>query len=83
MASPFAAFRKNQKWLIATVGLMAIGAFVFLPIVSKIQETRQPQNRVVVTTTAFGDLRETDITALIRQRQLVRRFIGAVTDRGR
>ena len=32
MASPFTVFRKHQKILIATLGLLAMIAFVFLPM---------------------------------------------------
>ena len=33
MASPFSIFRKNQKVMLAVLTLLAMFAFVFLPIV--------------------------------------------------
>mgnify|MGYP001822957942 CR=1 FL=1 len=74
MASPFAVFRKHQKWMIATLGLMAMIAFVFLPIIMKRMEGGSGQNRVVVATKKFGDLRDYDMWALVAQRQRVLQF---------
>ena len=76
MASPFAIFRKHQRILIAVLGLMAMVAFVFLPIILKsMQSGGGGGNPTVVTTDKFGDLNENGIRRLIWQRQVVRRFV--------
>ena len=76
MASPFTIFRKHQKILIAVLGLMAMGAFVFLPIILKsIQSGGERPTSVVVSTDEFGNLNERQIDLLMYQRQIVLRFI--------
>ena len=76
MASPFTIFRKHQKVLIVVLGLMAMVAFVFLPIILKsIQSGGQPGNPTVVTTDQFGDLTERQIRNLLAQRQIVLQFV--------
>ncbi|MGD9127107.1 MAG: hypothetical protein PVH19_06980 [Planctomycetia bacterium] len=75
MASPFHVFRKNQKAMIATLGLLAIGAFVFLTPIAMYYSGRGPEggpenkNPVVVTTTQYGDLTARDIVSLQREQQ--------------
>ena len=61
MASPFSVFRKHQKFLMAVACLLAIIAFVFLPILGETLGLRSsgPVNKVVVTS-KYGDLRESD-----------------------
>ncbi len=69
MASPFTVFRKNQKTMMAAACLLAIIAFVFLPVVMDRMGSQTVRNAVVVETAAFGDLREWDVSNLRRQRQ--------------
>ena len=78
MASPFSVFRKHQKFLMALACLLAIIAFVFLPILGETLglRSRRPVNKVVVTS-KYGDLRETDVNALLQEH---RRVLGVLTD---
>jgi hypothetical protein len=76
MASPFSIFRKNQKLMIAVLGVLCMFAFVFLPIVMESMGSRSVVNPVVVTT-KFGDLRESDIHSLVTQR---RKITAILTD---
>ncbi|MDZ7616883.1 MAG: hypothetical protein U1E05_07765, partial [Patescibacteria group bacterium] len=71
MASPFTIFRRHQKVMIAALTLLAMFAFVVLdPLLDHIGGGAS-SDPVVVTTRAYGDLNETDLQSLIRQRQLV------------
>jgi len=72
MASPFRVFRKHQKILIATLGLLAMIAFVFLsgPVLDYFMAPPS-RNAVVVSTSAYGDLRRSDMAALMQQRQVL------------
>lgn len=82
MASPFTAFRKNQKTLLAIAGVVIIMAFVFGdPLVSYMggRGTRQPENPVVVET-RYGDLRAADLEGLRYQRQIVENFLQRVIE---
>lgn len=80
MASPFHVFRKNQKILIATLGLLAIGAFVFLPMVLKMMTGpdagRAGENPVVVTTTKYGNLTLRDIGIMQGQKRKLHSFFS-------
>ncbi|MBN2022602.1 MAG: hypothetical protein JW809_07385 [Pirellulales bacterium] len=70
MASPFSIFRKHQKFMIATLCLLAMIAFVFLPmVVQSQQESQAAENPVVISTEKYGDLRESDVYALLVRRQ--------------
>lgn len=80
MASPFKWFRKHQKWLIVSLFLMAMIAFVFLSNVQQYSGGGVSKNPVVVATTEFGDLRSYDLQALRHQRQLVLKFLGLIRD---
>jgi len=74
MASPFSAFRKHQKFLMATACLLAIIAFVFLPNMSNLvrKDSKGRENLIVVKTKKFGDLQQSDLDRLRRNRQKVR-----------
>lgn len=76
MANPFRVFRRHQRVLIASLGLMAMISFVFLPQCGTggggdgaMRDTD------VVTTTRFGNLRESQIQRLQRDRSLVLNFL--------
>ncbi len=77
MASPFSVFRKNQKVMIAVLGVLAMFAFVFIPIIMEGMGSRTVVNPVVVKTSKYGDLREYDLDALRRQRQQI---LGVLSD---
>jgi hypothetical protein len=65
MSSPFKIFRKHQKLLLAVAGLMAMIAFVILPIVlQNFGERKANANPVVVSTTKYGDLKQSDMQNL-------------------
>ena len=68
MASPFSIFRKHQKVMIAVLGVLAMFAFVFLPIILERMGLGGPvKNPVVVKTTKYGNLTAREIEGL-RQR---------------
>jgi hypothetical protein len=74
MASPFAIFRKNQKVMLAVVGVLVMLAFVFLPMCSQTMGDRRSgsTNPVVVKTSQFGNLQESDLHAMmVRHRQFL------------
>lgn len=65
MSSPFKIFRKHQKVLLVVAGLMAMIAFVILPIVlQNFSMRRSNTDPVVVTTTKYGNLTRGDIQNL-------------------
>ena len=76
MANPFRVFRRHQRVLIASLGLMAMISFVFLPQCGTggggdvaMRDTD------VVTSTRYGNLRESQIQRLQRDRTLVLNFL--------
>jgi hypothetical protein len=72
MASPFSIFRKKQKVMIATLGVLTMFAFVFIPVIMQGMRGRTYADPVAVKTTKFGDLRESDLRRLRESRQKVR-----------
>jgi hypothetical protein len=77
MASPFSIFRKKQKMMIAVLGVMVMLAFVFIPIIMERMGGQAVRDEVVASTVKFGKLRQSDVGALMRQRQGV---LGVLTD---
>jgi len=77
MASPFSIFRKKQKMMIAVLGVMVMLAFVFIPIIMERMGGRTVRDEVVASTVKFGNLRQSDVSALMHQRQGV---LGVLTD---
>lgn len=75
MASPFAVFRKNQKFLIATLGLLAMIAFVFLPMILKGLGGSGPGKDPVVVTSKYGNLTERQLQNMRNRRQAVIQFL--------
>jgi hypothetical protein len=71
MASPFSIFRKNQKVMIAVLGVLAMFAFVFIPIIMEGMGSRTIRNPVVVKTSQFGNLHEYNIRNLQSERHRV------------
>ena len=74
MASPFTIFRKHQKVMIAVLGVLAMFAFVFLPIIMKTDDSPTQVNAVVVQTKKYGDLRQSDLARLYSRAPCDRRF---------
>ena len=77
MASPFSIFRKKQKMMIAVLGIMVMLAFVFIPIIMERLGGRTVRDEVVAGTVKFGNLRQSDVQALMHLRQGV---LGVLTD---
>jgi hypothetical protein len=71
MASPFSIFRKNQKAMLAVVTILAMFAFVFLPIFMEQMGSSKVQNPVAVKTTKYGDLHERDVRNLVEEHHRV------------
>lgn len=78
MASPFSIFRRNQKFMLAALTILAMFGFVFLPILGDSLGLRSdgPVNKTVVTS-KYGELRESDVSALLQEH---RRILGVLTD---
>ncbi len=75
MASPFAVFRKHQKILIATLGLLAMIAFVFLPMILKGLGEGGPSKDPVVVKSNYGDLTERQLQNMQYRRRVVIQFL--------
>ncbi len=82
MASPFTIFRRHQKVMIAALTLLAMFAFVFLDPLLEHLGGGGGVNPTVVATRAYGDLRESDVSNLVRQRQLVLSVLRQVLSSG-
>lgn len=74
MASPFAVFRRNQRVLLATLGVLAIIAFVFLDPRLISMFTGKTNNPVIVKT-AYGDLHRAELSYLRTNRRIVEFFL--------
>jgi len=86
MASPFKIFRKRQKVMIATLTLLAMGAFVFLPPLMRILGGRggrsgQPSNPVVIRWD-YGKLRDSDLDRMVLTRRVLNRFVQVAAQLG-
>jgi hypothetical protein len=78
MASPFRIFRKHQKVMIATLGILAMIAFVFLdPLMSLVGGRGGGGGRTndVVVSWDDGELRESDMQRLLRMRAILNHFV--------
>ena len=79
MASPFAVFRRNQKVMLAIVGIGAMVAFVFLdPLMKYVGRSTRQENPVVVRT-KYGALTEAEMAGIRQSRNLVDVFLKAVS----
>jgi len=78
MASPFSIFRKNQKMLLVAATLLAMFGFVFIPIIMDQMGGRTIANPVAVETSEFGDLRDSNVEHLRKQRQKVLSVLSTV-----
>ena len=77
MASPFSVFRKNQKAMMAVITILAMFAFVFIPILMEQIGSSKVENPVAVKTSAYGDLHERDLRVLLDDH---RRVLSTLTD---
>jgi hypothetical protein len=82
MASPFSIFRKNQKVMLAVITLMAMFAFVFIPIIMQGIGGRAAVNPVVAKTTKFGNLHQSDLSNLRINHLKVLEVLGELKAKG-
>ncbi|MEX2113510.1 MAG: hypothetical protein WD845_10005 [Pirellulales bacterium] len=75
MASPFAVFRRNQKIMIAVLGVAAMIAFVFLDPLTQYLGQGQAADNPVVVETRYGNYKESDLMAIRETRELVDAFL--------
>ncbi len=80
MASPFTVFRKHQKVLIATLGLMAMVAFVILPQILQQMGVGGPSADPVVVVSKYGDLKESQLERMRHRRQRLISFLERAVD---
>jgi len=74
--------RKHQKALLASLTLMAMLSFVFIPIILELLGTRsRGENLLVVSTSKYGKLYETELQNLAWQRRLVHGFLQSVQEK--
>jgi len=78
MASPFRVFRKNQKLMLAFLGVLVMVGFVILPVWMQAMGVRRQANLRVASTTSYGDLQETDLRSLRWRRQAAIRLFQAL-----
>ena len=71
MASPFSIFRKNQKVMLAVITILAMFAFVFLPIFMDQMGSTRAQNPVAVKTSKYGELHESSIENFLEDHRKV------------
>ena len=75
MASPFSIFRRNQKAALAVLTLLSMFGFVFIPIIMQGMGGGGTTDPVVVKTSAFGNLHQSDLQRLRGTKQAVQRVL--------
>lgn len=79
MRSPFSFFRRHRKLMLAGLGVLAMFGFVILPLILEgLQAT--PRRNIVVATSRLGNVRESTLAELMRQRGVALRFLNVVAD---
>ena len=78
MASPFRVFRKHQKKLLATLGIMAVVAFCIPMGFIDYIRTRSAPPSAVVKTSKYGNIEERELERLRYDRQTVLNFLQRV-----
>jgi hypothetical protein len=81
MASPFKVFRKRRKELIVVLTLLAMFAFVVLPIVLQSMRTGPSTNTVVVKTSRFGNIDEAELHNMVNAQRTLRGFANQIGQR--
>jgi hypothetical protein len=80
MASPFRVFRKNQKAMLAVLGILVMLSFVFGDMIMQLVGASRVRNPVIVSTTKFGDLKINDLQHLSQRHgeliQIWQRILG-------
>lgn len=74
MANPFRAFRKYQKVSLVVLTLLAMVSFVVLPIVMDMMGNAPSRDPVVVSTTRYGSIHESQLRMLRNDREILRGF---------
>lgn len=74
MANPFRKFRKYQKRWLAGLGVLVMISFVVLPIWMDTMSSSPTRDAVVVSTNRYGDLHESKVQMLVRDRDVLRGF---------
>ncbi len=86
MASPFRIFRKHQKVMIATLAILAMGAFVFLDPLMQLfggGGGRRPEaSNDVVIRWDDGEIRQWDLERMVQMRNIVNYFVSAASQLG-
>ena len=75
MASPFSVFRKNQKVMLAVVGIMAMIAFVFIPTWGGGSGADRRGDDPQVVTWKYGTLHESDIQRMQQWNNVLNQFV--------
>ncbi|HEY1602206.1 MAG TPA: hypothetical protein VGG64_21570 [Pirellulales bacterium] len=76
MASPFAVFRKNERWMMAVVGVLAMIAFVFFdPLFGMRSGRGTGDDPVVAETVLYGNIHESELQRMLASRALANQFI--------
>ena len=75
MASPFSKFRKNQKLMMAILGVLVMVAFLILPTLLEFSQNTGTTNTDVVST-SYGVLTELDLQNMAKRRDLANKFIN-------
>jgi len=79
MRSPFSFFRRHQKLMLAGLGVLAMFGFVILPVILEGLQVA-PQRNILVATSRLGNVRESTLAELMRQRGVALRFLNVVAD---
>ncbi|MFV2066818.1 MAG: SurA N-terminal domain-containing protein, partial [Pirellulales bacterium] len=85
MASPFKIFRKHQKFMIATLAILAMGAFVFLdPLMGILGGGGGggPAVDAVLVRWDHGKLRKSDLDRMVLTRRILNRFVQIAAQMG-
>lgn len=76
MASPFNTFRRNQKVWLASLGIMAMIAFIFLGNMSSLTNNDERQGAAsAVVETKYGAINEQELADMVHRRQVLNQFL--------
>lgn len=84
MASPFRVFRKHEKLLLVTAGLVAIFVFVIGDAIMSLVGSGGGAKRTnpVVATWNGGELKESEVQSATMMRNIARNFLGEAAQKG-
>ncbi len=78
MASSFSLFRKHQRVMMATLGILCMVAFTLGGLTSMERFSFSDPRNPVVATTSFGEYREADLQSIEMQRQIAKDFVRRI-----